>query len=790
MKNPLQPFDENKTPSGLETSLDSAGLAPHRTNREAKSEEVVEVNLRGYWRVVRKHLWLVVGITLLMTTAIFVLTGLKPDYYRARARVQINLENFNPAASAAQNGTTALSADPAYFNTQLQILNSPALLRRVAQTLDLEYNDIYRRNMTKGGRTLRKLFRLFYIGTSEKNDAADSRGDSTLTNELSPSVSADNLAEAERLAPIVEDLQRRLTIEPVKEARLAFKETRLVEITFEHPSSQLAAKIANAISDAFVLANLEEKRRAGASANDFLTYRIAELQAQIRRGEERLLNYAKNNQILTLDPAQNTVVERLTGLNRQLLEAENDRTIAEANYRAALAPNAVRALAEDSQKEITAAEQNLAALEQRRASLLVENTEKWPEVREVNQQIAALQRQLKDVRERATATVLTNLETRYKQALAREQTLRDSFNRQRGDTLNQNEAAVNYRIIQQEIDTNKGLLEAMLQRFKENDVLLAGTTNNIRVVDYALTPDAREPDGPWRLLFVLLALAFSLSASIGLAFFLEYIDNRLRSSEDVETILQLPTLAVIPTVGGFLRRRLLPAVGVGGNGHGRAALIVGCDPQSPLSEEYRRLRTAVTLPMNGHSPKKILIASSTPGEGKTTTAVNIAASLAQTGGRVLLIDADMRRPRVHWAFDLDNEQGLSTILSDKLEGNEALKMIVRHESSGIDLLLAGETPQKNPAELLVSNEMRSLMTRLEAVYTHIVIDSPAVMSFTDSSIISTFVDGVILIINSSKSSREVVRHTLRELQDMNANLLGVVLNNADPRLQEYYHYSY
>ena len=317
----------------------------------------------------------------------------------------------------------------------------------------------------------------------------------------------------------------------------------------------MTAKVVNAIAETYVFSNLEKRTEANSTTGDFLQKRIAELQQQIRTAEERLVNYAKNNQIISLDPNQNTVVERLAGLNQQLLEAENDRKTAEAAYNAAKAPDAASALADDGAKQTSEIEAKLIELRQKRALLLVDATEEAPEVKEVDQQIGELDRQLKESRSRKSATLLTNLNTRYQQTLEREQSLRKAFEQQRAQTLSQNEAAINYRIIQQEIETNKSLLNGLLQSAKENDVVLAGKPNNISIVDYALTPDS--PVGPNRTRTVIVAFFLSIGLGLGFALFLEYLDDTVHSTEEVERVLHLPALAVIPSVGGATRRRAL-----------------------------------------------------------------------------------------------------------------------------------------------------------------------------------------------------------------------------------------
>lgn len=753
-----------------------------------------EAHLLDYWRSVRKRLWLVVGTTVLFTMLIAVYMTRKPDIYEAQARVQVDLENTSPVFGNQKNGSVIVSSpvnDPAYFNTQLQILTGPGLLRRVVKTLDVEGNpELIKPSSMQNRGVWQNALRVVGLDSKDEQFAKSQAGDAVpLISTVSSATTREDMMEAKRLAPYVKELRKELRVDPVKETRLPIRDTRLIDIRYSHTDPQAAARIINTIADVFVVSNREKRTQTNSTAGEFLQQRIAELQAQIRSGEERLISYAKSNEILSLDTNQNTVVERLAGLNRQLLEAENERKLAEAAYRAGLMPGAAGALAEGAIVRTIEVETKLADLQQKRAQLTVDNTEEWPEVEEINDQIAALEAHIEKSRGRAISVVTMNLGTRYRQSLAREQSLRAAFDRQRGETLTQNEAAINYRIIQQEITTNKSLLDGLLQRSKENDVVLAGTPNNIDVVDYAIAPD--EAIGPKRLRGVTLALVLSLAFGIGLALFLEYMDDTVRSADDIENMLRLPTLAIIPSVVGLTRRRLLP--GVGGaqarSGNDHPELLINGDARSLLSEAYRQLRTSVLLATAGRAPKTLLVTSSLPSEGKTTTAVNTAVSLAQTGVRVLMIDADMRRPRIHSVFEVENRNGLSTILSSEMGETEVLQTIKQHEATNLFLLTSGPLPP-NPAELLGSEQMRRLITILEANFTHVVIDSPPVSSITDGVLVSSLVDGVLLVVHGGKSSRAVVRRSRQLLQNVGAKIFGVVLNNVNLSSPDYYYQGY
>jgi len=624
----------------------------------------------------------------------------------------------------------------------------------------------------------------------DKKDESKQTRELPLTASMAPASSSEDLAEAKRLAPYVGPLQGGLKVEPVRESRGGlYKETRLIDISYQHGDPATAARITNAVADTFVRANLEKKNETNTSTSEFLSRRVAELQTQIRTDEEKLVSYAKSNQILSLDASQNTVVERLAGLNKQLLEAENDRKMAEAEYNAAKAPGAAGALAEANGKDIADTESKLADLKQKRAQLAVDATDEAPEIKEIDQQIAELQKHLTETRARNTSTLLTNLGTRYRQTLAREEALRKAFNQQKSETVTKNEAAINYRILQQEIETNKGLLDSLLQRSKENDVVLAGRPNNISIVDYAIVPD--YPVGPARMRSVMLAFVLALALGVGLALFLEYLDDTIHSTDDVEKFLRLPALAVIPAMGGVSRRRLFSSATAlqkrNGNNGGNPELLLKINGRSALAESYRQLRTSVLLSTAGRAPKTLLITSSLPGEGKTTTAVNTAISLAQTGANVLIIDADMRRPRLRSIFDLPEREGLSSILSSEMKPQDMLNAIAKDPTTGLHVLTSGPIPP-NPAELLGSDQMRKLIGVLSVPFTHIVIDSPPVSSFTDGVLIASMVDGVLLVVHGGKSSRGVVRRSRQLLLDVGAKLFGVVLNNVSIRSHDYYYY--
>ncbi|MDQ1729735.1 MAG: polysaccharide biosynthesis transport protein [Pyrinomonadaceae bacterium] len=741
--------------------------------------------LHEYWRSVRKHIWLVLSIIVLVTALTAVYMSRQPDVYESLSKVQVDLETANnPALGALKGNSIYLNTsyqDPSYFNTQITILTSAGLLGRVAKTLDLEHNQSFLHPQSAQTGSLWGSLKAL-TGAKEKEPLAKGPEE----NKLRPAsaVAEDDVAEANRYQPYAEMLQAGLSVKQLAD-------TRIIEIRFRHQDPEVAEKVNNMIAEVFVLSNLERKTETSQTAGDFLQERIAKLQSEIRHGEEQLINYAKSHQILSLDASQNTVVDRLAGLNKQLLEAENDRKTAESTYRASLAPGALAAQADAADNggvNVGAAtETKIAELKQKKAQLLLEYTDKYPEVRDLTQQIALMEKQLEQSRLRSQSTVKINLETRYRQALQKEQSLRQAFEQQRAETLMQNEAAVSYRIIQQEIETNKTLLDGLLQRSKENDVILAGTPNNIHVVDHAARP--KSPVGPKRRQAIVLAAMFSLILGIALSRYLDYLDDSVHTSDDVENFLRLPALAVIPALGSSTRRRLLsklPGTPKTNGNHLGDELLLNAPHRSALAEAYRQLRTSVLLSSAGGAPRILLVTSSQPGEGKTTTVVNTAMILAQTGARVVIIDADMRRPRLQSIFNMDNKVGLSGMLASQMSESEILSLVQFHEESGLYVLPSGRIPP-NPAELLGSDQIRRLMTVLSDNFKHVVIDSPPVASFTDGVLLSSVADGVLLVVHGGTASRHIVRRSKQLLSDVGAKIFGVVLNNVTVSRHDYYY---
>jgi capsular exopolysaccharide synthesis family protein len=792
----LTPPNNNNTeiaPAGsfYPANYDSAFVDGYYGAAEQTSEKQF---LRDLFTTLYKHWLLILSITFVVTGATIIYVAQKPDYFQTEARIQVNAEN-NPA-SGGRNGSnpiivTNAGSDPAYFATQLQILEGSGLLRRVIKTLDLENNknflDPQHGRQLTVWQNVKKMIGIYKPPTPDVNlPSTASDPDSLRLNGTGPT----DDEETERYAPLVAKIKRGLAVYPVRDSRTVTRETRLIDVSFTHEDPVIAAKIANAIGDAYVLQNLELKVQTNASAGDFLQKRVAELQSEIRAGEEKLINYSKANQIVSLNSGENTVVQRLSSLNQELGQAENDRITAQTAYQAALQNQMRSATADRQDSQVVALQNKLTELRQKLAQLKMEYTDEWYEVVQTKKQIDGVEHQLAGLSKRASDVQLATLKEKLDEASGRERELRAKFEQQRGDVMKQNEASINYKIIQQEIDTNKGLLDGLLQRSRENDVILNDTPNNVLVADRAVIPTA--PIGPERSKNVILAFLVSLASGCGIAFLLNWLDDSVHSNEQIERLLGLPVLALVPEAPSPLSRRLLPARFNfrpsnlrSGNNYDLAAF-----ERPEYSEAYTQLRTHLMLSRAGGPPHTILVTSGEEREGKTLTALNLAMCLAETNDRILLIDADLRCPRVDIVKGISNHVGLTTLLTSQSVTDELLDSTIRKDAvTKLNILTAGERTV-NPSNLLCSQEMRDLLAKLSTRFDHIIIDSPPTLYFADSTIISTLVDSVIIVVRDNASSRESVKKVQRMLHMVGAKIVGLVLNGVPRRRTDYGRYKY
>src|SRR5262245_60970658 len=727
-----------------------------------------ETHLRDYWRVVRRRLWVPISALVVTVTLATIYNLRLPSIYEGTARIEVQREDGGVGLKDFQINVGATD-DSQYINTKIKTMQSSKVAYFVAKTLDLEHNNEF---LPGRARPLNSA--------SESLDVTDGETDLQV--------------ETQKLRDWIDTLLGNVDITPVRE-------TRLIDIHYRHQSRDLARKIADTWAEVFKALSLEERYDANKEAASYLDKSVAKYKLKLREAEERLQNYLRANQVIDFGQKESTVTSRYAELNRLLLTAETDRKNTQLAYELSRGLADVSSLPEIQRDPLVIdLNKKLIDLRQARDQLLVEFTPEWPEVKKVDQQIERVQGELRASQQR----ILTTVENQHRTAVQREESLRKAFLQQREETIEQNHAAIEAKMLQADIDSNRQLLDSLLQSQKGVEVSEAGMLRqNIRIAE--ASPMPRDPVAPRRLQNILLSALLALMGGVGLVLFLDYINNKLESVEDVDRYLRLPALGVIPALeqGGKARRLLgktaaAQSIGAGSAGSGNGVsngkglalasagniILTQLEANSAIAESYRQLRTSLMMSSAGHAPRTLLITSSQPAEGKTTTSVNTAISLAQTGAAVLLIDADLRRPRVHRIFNLKNNAGLSNYLTGECD----LSSLIQVAMPNLYALPVGPLPP-NPAELLGSAKMKQVVETLSANFDYVVIDSPPVSSFADSLILSALVEGVIIVIKAGMTPREMAQRTKAHLQSVGAKILGVVMNQIKLQPHDYYYYS-
>ena len=770
--------DEHLVPARTGRDLDAtlADLTqskPYANRYSRYGSAPADTNIKQYLFIVLKRKWLILSLVLVISSLATIQAYRDPSVYEGVTMVRI--EGRSPGVLSTGTGSVLVASqpDPNFWGTQLRLLRNPSLARQVVLTLDLPHNPKFINGQAQSS-VFNSIKRIF------SGDRPAPSGPST-ANVLEPITEAEMNArqftpeELAALEPYEDAIANGLSVD-------AIEKTNLVNIHFTHTDPEMAQKIANTLADVFVKNNMEAITAGSSTAEMQLSQQVAKYQEKIRGEERGRFEFAKaHNLPIDNKPGSDLEAMRLGTYSAQLLEAENNTRTQTAIYNAAVdSPDPFSAPEVQSDQRIQKLRDKVGELEDKLTALKEQYTDEWPEVQKVKKQLRAFKDQL----DAAPKEVLAGLKSRRDSAIQKQKSLMKAYGSQHGTTIQQTKDQIGLAIITQDLETDKQYLATLMQRLRELKVTSgSGTNSEVHIATYS-RPGVLT--GPQRMRQIALAFILSLVAGIGLAFLLDFLDDTMKSVDDVDRYLHLPALALIPSV--LADKQKLHGATEPRPNTAMTALAMVKDVRSPVAESYRHLRTSLLLSSAGMQPKTILVTSSQPSEGKTTTAINTAFMLAQTGADVLIIDCDLRRPRLHAHFNLPNTRGVTSCLSG--ETKDLDELIQTYDSQpNLKLLTSGPIPP-NPAELLGSQEMRKLLARLAERFTHIIVDSPPAISFTDASILSTFVDGVILVVHGGRSSRAVVRRAKQKLQDVGAHIYGVVLNNVKIEARNDYYTGY
>jgi len=725
-------------------------------------------DLLEYWRVIHKRRATILTTLFVIFTVALFATLKEKRVYEARTLIEIQKEN--PDIPTLQELFQVESISDTYLETQNRILKSENLARRVISQLRLD-------QLPEFGAHLREPAEL----PPPQPSVSDLSGSQVFA------VTASAPSQSDIPDEVLKKFQEHLSVEPVKRSRL-------IEVTFDSNDPKLAAEVVNTIASTYIQQNLQARWDTSQKASEWLSQQLEGMKAKLEKSEDELQQYADQNGLLFLETdkgtTENIVTQRLRELQEQLTQAEADRFDKESLFRLLGEGDYASMPSVFDNKLMQDLSEKLADLEQERSRLIATFTADYPRVKEIQSQIDETQSVLDAERNRAAKRIAND----YRAAVARESMLREAFQQQQRQANDIAEKSVQYNILKREADTNKQLYVGLLEKLKETGISTSLKATNIRIVDPAYPP--KKPARPRILLNLSIALLLGLCVGTGAAFLQEHLDNTLKTTEEVERFLQLPALGAVPAVAGlengngvhaFYERALMLTGDKGkSNGNGHWNRIEGNASNAPLAEAFHGLRTSVLLSTAKRPPSSLLVTSAQSGEGKTTVAANLALSLAQLGESVLLIDADLRRPRLQEFFGVDNSSGLVDFLTGHVDWR---KVVWQSPAEGLSVLFCGPIPP-NPADLLSSEYMPNLIREATKEYKFVVLDSPPMLNLADSRILATLVDGVILVVGSGTTPRELVHRAYISAVDAGSHILGAAINFADTRNDYYSDYAY
>lgn len=707
---------------------------------ETQTDESQEpqIDLREYWKIVVKRRWTVLAFFLVAVTLVTIFTLRQQKIYEARASVIIEIDAPQVLGNVREVynlGAGSYWSNKEYYETQYKVITSRTVAQKVVQLLRLEGNKEF-------------------LGIAE----------------LPPGEQA---ARQEKPIDYVELVRQALSVEPVKDSRMVFVKAR-------HPSPKWATRLANAAINAYIQHNLQTRRKITEDAAGWLADQALELKHRMEDAENRLHAFKADQKMLSvsLEDRQNITSQRLQDINQTLNKVQTELAAMESKRKQILDIKAAK-LPLDSidqvidNRLIQQLKESYFELQEKQAELASRYLPAHPKYKAIIKKIEVTRRSL----DREIDNVLASIESAYQAKLREERTARRRLAQVKAEALEVNKKSLQYGRLKREAETAAQLYQLVVKRQKEATLASLQETNNVYKLDPAIAPEV--PVHPRVKLNILLAAVVGLLGGIGLAFFLEYLDNTFKSQDDIERLLQIPFLGIIPSI------KLEPQAEDGGEQRLRDNYLIS-HPKSTVAEACRTVRTNILLMSPENPARRLLITSPNPQEGKSTVCINLGITMAQSGSRVILLDTDMRRPRLHKTFGIDSGLGLTTTIL-----GEADLDAVTHVSEvpGLDVIPCGPIPP-NPTELFHTERFRRLLDELSERYDRVIFDSPPALMVADPLILSSMMDGVVLVVKSARTSSDLGRRAVRQLRDVNAPILGAVINDLDIEHRDYGYYYY
>jgi polysaccharide biosynthesis transport protein len=706
-----------------------------------------EPHLLDYLIILKKHQWLILSFLLTVVTVVTIVTFKTKPVYVAAARVEVDREAQTMQPFPDSSSYDEYVDTDSYIETQTKILESETLALSTIKSLDLARYPEY------GG---------------------------NLNATIIP-----RIGQTGQRPPILGSFLGSLGVKRVPNSRL-------IEVQFEAEDPQLAALVVNGHVHNFIEENFRSRYDATTQASNWLSAELEELRIKVQKSEDARIAYERENQIWTIDEKSNITTQKLADLNKSLTDAQTDLLQKQALFEIVKSGDVDQLSQVRDNAYIADLLKRKSDTEEQYADASAQFGPNYPKV----QHLLLEKQNLDEALTRAEKNVVSSIEGDYRTGRERVDLLLGALDKQKGEANEMAEKLVQYHILEHDAESNKQLYDSLQQKLKEATITAGLRSSNIRIVDPALVPT--HPARPQKSRNILLAFLVGLVGGVGLALLREYLDNTVKSPDDIERLAGLPSLAVVPEVRSL-----------NGHGHGRVRsgkllgdgeaaqeeeeesrveIVSFAKPKSQVSEAFRALRTSLLLSQADHPPQVILVTSALPREGKTTAAVNLAVTLAQLGDRTLILDSDLRKPGVRRVLGLTvgRESGLSSYLSGLSTLDEVC--FPHPQIENLVALPTGPIPP-SPADLLSSHRMRDAISYLRQKYKFIVIDSPPIMAATDAVILSALTDGVLLVVRSGTTPKEAFTRTRDLLHAVKCRLLGVVLNAVDSSAPDYY-YSY